>query len=296
MATDEYLKHGLIAMSKCMENGFWLHGHVGAEILTNTFFILEFDPDDDLKAAIQDRINRLIVSKPSYFDDHLLVSQHHATKDAIEKELAKCTSNLSTAGHGVIFGTLTLKAVRKLDGWLPLAVNEGIIKLLVNTQSDDPNRYYGQEDYQNAKIDLSAIPDFQTPDVAARYTLAHQDYFKSQEVDGKFYHFQGNQLHDITHANALVMLEEMGYAEMATKGIQSLRKQIKLGQLSPPHDHKYESKAVFSPMDPSFWLRDVQDEHHFKLAYSVVHLLRRHEDLEQTDIFKQLSGHWELMP
>ena len=293
--TDELLKHGLIAISKSMENGFWLHGHVGAEVLTNTFFLLEFEPGNDLKAAIEERIQRLMESHPQYFDYHLLNVQEKSDIQLIEAELNTCTANLSTSGHGVIFSTLILKAIHKLNGGLPMRVLDGIINLLRNTQSDNPDRYYDHYDYQNTKVDVADIPDFQTPDEAARYTLAHQDYFRSQELDGKFYHFHGNQLHDITHANALVLLNEMGYHQWVKQGLQELRKQIKLGLSAPPNDQQYIARHTFDPLEPSFWLRDVKDEHHFKLAYAVVHLLDRHKDIDQKEAMNRLSGHWELM-
>ena len=289
------LKSGLIAMSKSMKNGFWLHGHVGAEILTNTFFIMEFEPDEELQSAILKRTNQLISSKPTYFDEALLINQNQSDISQIEAELDKCTSNLSTSGHGVIFGVLILKAIRKLNGWLPTPVHDGIIDLLVNTRSDFPERYYGQYDYQNTAIDVSGIPDFENPNEAARYSLMHQSYFRNQEIDGKFYFFHGKQIHDITHANALVLLDEMGYHQMVRQGLQELRKQFKLGQIEPPNDERYVADTTFSPYDPSFWLRDVEDEHHFKLAYAVVHLLNRYTDIDREETFERLSGHWELM-
>ena len=114
--TNQLLKLGLIAMSKSMENGFWLHGHIGAEILTNTFFIEELNVDEKTKKAILNRTLDIINSKTAYLSDDLLqLKSVNEDISTIENEVEKNINRLSTAGHGVIFGTLILKALQKLN-------------------------------------------------------------------------------------------------------------------------------------------------------------------------------------
>jgi hypothetical protein len=294
--TNKLLKLGLIAMSKSMENGFWLHGHVGAEILTNTFFVQELDASKETKNAILERIHHIIDSKKEYISNDLLASKSNNTDiSAIEIELEKNINRLSTAGHGVIFGTLILKALQKLNNWLPKEVEIGLIKLLQNTQQDYAERYYGFHDYQNKEIDTSDLPTFKTPDEVAKYCITHQEYYESQEIDGKYYHFHGKQIHHITHANALVILDEMGYSKLAYKGLPELTKQIKLGSIIPPNGKIYKTKTFYNPLEVSFWERNVEDEHHFKLAYAVIFLLKRYPNLDKKQVLQQVSGHWELM-
>lgn len=294
--TNHFLKLGLIAMSKSIENGFWLHGHVGAEILTNTFFITELHPNTATKNAIVERIEYIINSKPEYINTEIAqLKSSNEDITAIETELENNIKKLSTAGHGVIFATLILKAIQQLEGWLPKEVENGILLLLQNTQNDFPERYYGFHDYQNRTIDISDIPEFKTPDEAAKYCMTHQTYYESQEIEGKFYHFHGKQIHIITHSNALVILQQMGYTSLVKTGLTELRKQIKLGLLSPPKVESYSSKTLFNPLEPEFWQRKVVDEHHNKLAYAVVYLLQKYPELDTDSILKKVSGHWELM-
>lgn len=283
-------------MSKSIENGFWLHGHVGAEILTNTFFITELHPNTATKNAIVERIEYIINSKPEYINTEIAqLKSSNEDITAIETELENNIKKLSTAGHGVIFATLILKAIQQLEGWLPKEVENGILLLLQNTQNDFPERYYGFHDYQNRTIDISDIPEFKTPDEAAKYCMTHQTYYESQEIEGKFYHFHGKQIHIITHSNALVILQQMGYTSLVKTGLTELRKQIKLGLLSPPKVESYSSKTLFNPLEPEFWQRKVVDEHHNKLAYAVVYLLQKYPELDTDSILKKVSGHWELM-
>lgn len=294
--TNKFLKLGLIAMSKSMENGFWLHGHVGAEILTNTFFITELHPNTATKNAIVARIEYIINAKPEYINTEIAqIKSSNEDITAIETELENNIKKLSTAGHGVIFGTLILKAIQQLEGWLPKEVEKGTLLLLQNTQNDFPERYYGFYDYQNRTIDISDIPEFKSPDEAAKYCITNQTYYESQEIEGKFYHFHGKQIHIITHSNALVILHQIGYESLVKTGLTELRKQIKLGLLSPPKAESYKSKIVFNPLEPKFWQRKVVDEHHNKLAYAVVYLLRKYPELSSNDILSKVSGHWELM-
>ncbi|GEM_PF-4111108 len=295
VGSEHFLRLGLIAMSKSMNFNSWFHGHLGAEILTNTFFILDLSPAEQLRKVIRKRILRIITSRPGYFDGHTLTDNSKSQLSRLELEVDNSTSNLANAGHGVIFGSLALKAIYTLGGWLPQNINDGIVSLLKNTHLDSPYRYFGNYGYQNRPLDLYGIPDFETPDEAARYVLKHQDYFEDQVLDGQYYHFHGNQIHDITHANALVTLDEMGYKKFASQGILQLRKQIKLGQVKPPKGKKYVSKMNFNPLEPSFWMRDVADEHHFKLAYATISLLTRYRDIDRNSVFRRLSGHWELM-
>lgn len=293
--TNQLLKLGLIAMSKSLDKGFWLHGHIGAEILTNTFFILEFEPDTALRNAILHRIEKTIQSKRDYFDEQIREDAENHNTTLIEKSLKENIYRLSTAGHGVIFGTLILKAIKQLDGWLPGKVHDGLVALLKNTQKDHAGRYYEYHDYQNIQIDLTDAPDFDTPYAAARYCMTNQGYFENQAIAGKFYFFHSNQIHDITHVNALVILDELGFESMAKRGLQELSKQVKLGGTKPPDAEAYESKEMFNPYAPSFWTRDVEDEHHFKLAYAVIYLLKKFPDLDENEILEKVSGHWELM-
>ena len=71
---EKYLKLGLIALSNSIKFGSWFHGHVGAEILTNTFFLLEFKISADVENAIINRIESVFLSKSEFFKSDLITS------------------------------------------------------------------------------------------------------------------------------------------------------------------------------------------------------------------------------
>jgi hypothetical protein len=294
--SEKYLKLGLIALSKSTNTGSWFNGHVGAEILTNTFFLLEFKISADLKNAIINRIESVLISKSEFFKSDLITSAEASSINEIEDHLEKNLNFLSTAGHGVIYGTLALKAIKYLNGWLPNEIKTGIVQLQIDAKKNDfPNRYFGYDDYQNQKVDLSDIPKFDNSSEAARYCLLQKVFFENQEIDGVHYFFHANQLHDITHSQALLMLEKLGYQEFSKIGILQLRKQIKLGKTQPPISNPYRSTETFDPFQPSFWERKVNDEHHYKLAYSIAFLINQLEDINEEEVLTNASGHWELM-
>lgn len=292
---EKYLKLGLIALSNCTKFGSWFYGHVGAEILTNTFFLSEFQLSKDTEKAIITRIEFILSSKSHFFESEFMNSNETSSKNEIEKYLEQNLKKLSTAGHGVIYATLALKTIKLLNGWLPTEIKKGIIELQLDAQDDLPNRYFGYHDYQNQTVDCSNIPKFENPKEVSKYCLLNQDFYESREIDGVHYFFSGNQLHDITHSQALFMLTQLGYHEYFKIGIQQLRKQIKLGQTKPPNSKFYRSKVIFNPLGASFWRRQISDEHHNKLAYSVAYLLSHINTVNKDEVLAKVSGHWELM-
>lgn len=292
---ESHLKLGLIALSRTTKFGSWFYGHIGAEILTNTFFLIEFELSSQLENAIRARIKFVISKHNKFFDSASLDEKGNDSTLEIEKNLKDNLSNLSTAGHGIIYSTLALKAIKALNGWLPTGVKNGLIELQLNAQKDMPNRYLGYHDYQNSTIDLSDIPVFKNAQEAAKYCLKNQTIFKNQEIEGEHYFFQGNQLHDITHSQALIMLNQMGYNDLSTLGLEQLRKQIKLGKSQPPKGIQAVSNNFYDPFDASFWERPVEDEHHFKLAYSVAFLLNNMSEIDRNSTLTTLAPHWDLM-
>lgn len=295
MTKERYLKLGLIALSNSIKYGSWFHGHIGAEILTNTYFLSEFQISKDLEKAIINRIESIFSVKPNFFESDLIDSNETCSTKEIKKHLEENLRNLSTAGHGVIYGTLALKTIKLLNGWLPTKIKNGIVQLQLDAQKDLPNRYLGYDDYQNQVVDCSDIPKFINPREASKYCLLNQDFYESREIDGVHYFFSGNQLHDITHSQALFMLNNLGYDDYFKLGIEQLRKQIKLGKSKPPNGEVYRPKRIFNPFDTSFWERKISDEHHNKLAYSVAFLLTQLENINSKEVLSKVSGHWELM-
>lgn len=293
---NDWLKLGLIAMSKSTELGFWLHGHIGALVLTNFFFVDELSHDPLLEQAIIKQTNKVIKENIQFFEDPFKDNLPKEPVTEIEKCLKKSLSQLSTAGHGVIFATLTLKAINALDGGLPDNITKGLIALIKNTHKDHPHRYFDNYDYQNQDINFDNIPVFNTVYDAAKYCLGNQsELYLNQEIEGKNYFFHGNKLHDITHAHALVMLDKMGYHELAQSGIRELRKQIKLSDVAPPNGKRHKATSKLNPFDVSFWERDANDEHHYKLAYSLCSLFSILKDIDEDLILEKVSGHWELL-
>jgi len=168
---EKYLKLGLIALSNSTKFGSWFNGHIGAEVLTNTFFLKEFEISTDLETAIINRIESILNLKSAFFESDLVSSSEISSIVEIEGNLEKNVSCLSTAGHGVIYGTLAIKAIKQLNGWLPYEVKIGIMQLQLDAQKDLPNRYFGYDDYQNQTIDISDIPKFETHHEASKYCL-----------------------------------------------------------------------------------------------------------------------------
>ncbi len=296
-----YLKLGIAALANCPQHfpGDWFMGHRGAAILACAFLLIDELIDSEATEAVAGEIDRLahldrcLIAEQTIFAE----SSPPATLEPLITQLSRCLQSLSADGHGVIYGALALRAFSLYPELATEAAVNGIATLLENSQTDNPGRYYGIDDYQTIPLGEIHYRHFNNAEEAAIYSLyQHQVVIPDERIDGKLYFFAGDQLHLITHAQALLELDKLGYSELATRGLDSLRKHFYLlEKRMPPTDAKpYQAQTSCNPRKLEFWQRNKQDEHHCKLGYSVLSLLNLAAPEDEAEILAAASKYWQL--
>jgi hypothetical protein len=270
------LSKGIGALSKAGDFG-WFHGHFGAAIIASELFISENDLNSEISSLVRNRAEKIISSEPELFCELKNESMDPKWKERILEGLNKNLNRLRTSGHGVIYGALALKILTRNEKLATKPVIDGIVKLLDLATHDNLNRYYGIENYDNIKVE----PEDKIPAYTSELDLIRASFhelsiiYPDQIINGKTYFFTGCKLHAITHAHALCTLNELGYSEMAKKGYENHRLQLKLNRHTPPKTDQLKVDKFYDPVKKDYWEREIDEPHYFKFPYSVLNLLKK---------------------
>ncbi|MEM7019082.1 MAG: hypothetical protein AAF512_17290 [Pseudomonadota bacterium] len=297
---NELLELGVIGLANTNKTYpyLWFHGHKGAAVLAAYFMIQEAGLDNAVNDAVAGFGHKIIAEDSGLFVED---EPDHGTADPgeIMQALEASINALSADGHDVIFSSLALKAFQAHPELATPSRVAGITVLIKACQFDNPKRYYGFEDYRVDSIDYSSVPSFENPKQAATYTLfEHEIVYPDQAIDGQNHFLAGDKLHDVTHAHALLELENIGYQSVAMQGLEALRKQFYLSDTThiPEAIQAFETDLLFDPRTLSFWQRDIIDAHQVKLAYSVLSLLQHVDESQHDAILVDMSKYWALLP
>ena len=299
---DELLELGLIGLANTSARypGSWFMGHKGAAVLAAHFLCHSIPLDEDVLDAVTEFAQAIIREDEPLFTPapaHPCTYPNGITP--VVTKVEEVITQLTADGHDIIFASLALKALIARPDLATEPVVAGLVQLLNDAQRDDPRRYLGYDDYLNMPVDYSTVPEFESPHAAAMYALTlHNTVYPDQVIDGHAYFLAGNKLHDVTHAHALVELDNLGYHEIASSGIDALRKQFHLCATSriPEGLAPFKAPYPLNPWQLAFWERDKTDAHQVKLAYSVMSLLASAEPAEREAILAPISTYWHLLP
>lgn len=290
---ETYLQKGLTGLSNA-SNGDWFYGHFGASVLAGEFLINECELRKDLIPLVQKHIDKFIERQPKLFKE---INDSDIEPDWEEKILGGLRLNLErlrTSGHGVIFGTLALKAFKHNHKLAKKNTIEKILKLLQLTSKDRPSRYYGIPDYDSVKVEPSDnLPVYKNElDLIRTAFFETEPVYPDQTINNNTYFFTGCKIHGITHGHALCILSDLGYTDLAKKGFENHRLQMKLNRHKPPDSKKLVVDKIYSVRDKSYWERDLNDTHYVKFPYSVLSLLKHLPNDEQDICFNKATLLW----
>lgn len=287
------LSKGITALSKASNFG-WFHGHFGAAVIASELFISENELDSELSSLVRNRVQKIITSQPGLFHKLLSGSIDPQWKEKILNGLNKNLERLRTSGHGVIYGALALKVLTEDEKFAIKPVVEGIVKLLDLTTQDNLNRYYGIENYDNVKVEPEdKIPAYRSElDLIRVSFLELNTIYPDQTINGKSYFFTGCKLHAITHAHALCTLNELGYADIAKRGYENHRLQLKLNRHKPQGTQTLKVDKFYDPLKKDYWEREIDEPHYFKFPYSVLSLLKKLPKNEAKEYKQQAALIW----
>ena len=287
------LSRGTAALSKASDFG-WFHGHFGAAVIASELFISENELSNEISLLVRNRAQKIITSQPALFYELSSEPIDTQWKEKVLKGLNKNLEKLRTSGHGIIYGALALKILTKNEKFAIRPIVDGIIKLLDLTTHDNLNRYYGIENYDDVKIEAQdKIPTYKNElDLIRASFLELNAIYPDQTIGGKTYFFTGCKLHAITHAHALCTLAELGYSDLAKKGYENHRLQLKLNRHTPPKPETLKVDKLFHPLKKDYWEREIDEPHYFKFPYSVLNLLKKLPESEAKEYERKAALIW----
>jgi hypothetical protein len=89
----------------------------------------------------------------------------------------------------------------------------------------------------------------------------------------------------------------LGYSALATKGLQSYRKQAHLTRHTriPADSVPAQAVRTLDPMQLEFWLDRKADPHQIKLAYSLLSILKFVDRETRNEALHRIAPYWHLM-
>ena len=287
---NKYVAHGLTALARNAElkGKSWFIGHIGAAVMAGGFLLENERLSVQARNLLQAQLDKVIGENKPHFAPYEPATT--IPLDDLVGAIAQNCEKLCMSGHGVIYGTLALRALRAFPEMATEALIGGILPTLDATQQDDPARYYGVSDFrqfQPKQID----EDLETA-VMRAYRMSCANLADNQAVDGRYYFFAGEKLHGITHSQALLNLSEMGYPLLATMGLANLNQQLELNEMQPDGLGRTDGLTL-NVLDESFWSHGFEDLHSIKLAYSAIELNQAFGD--EAIPLENLAQHWGFM-
>ncbi len=271
------MKQGLIALANAASKG-WFWGHYGASYLAAQFHLEEIENT----VLVEEKTKDVLAKHQDLFTEFDLGPYDAHWQEKILNAIRLNLTRLRAGGHGVIYGAYALKALLKNEDYARENLINGITKLLELAFDDDLRRYYGVDNYD--LIEFDDIANFNTIENMLEYSFSElEEVYPNQDIAGKKYFFTGEKIHLVTHAHALVMLNDLGHSELLESGFRNQRQYIKLARQQPPYPKKLELNMTFKSTE--YWSRPNLDTHHIKLPYSTLSLLKLYDQ----EPYKQLA-------
>jgi hypothetical protein len=199
---ESYLVMGLTGMARAQG---WFDAHWGAGILAGYYLCRENPLRNATKAAIKRQLDAVVRKRPGQFvpfsrersDEALIGEVPKALHPAIE-------GGLRAHGHAVIFASLSTKALREVPQMAQPAIIQGLCGLSHQIAKGRPQ----------APLD----PMYVYPDSNAMVQATLDNLLRFKDLLGRPSVRRPNFTHMVTHTEALLNLESMGYRELAEMG------------------------------------------------------------------------------
>ena len=95
---------------------------------------------------------------------------------------------------------------------------------------------------------------------------------------------------------ALHWLNQLGYTQLASAGLENLKQQLVLNRQAPDKGECHRLQVYLDPFMEAFWTRPFSDPHHIKLAGAVMEFSRRRNPRQAAGFLKDVAVYWELLP
>ena len=281
---ETYLEKGLTGLSRALERG-WFHGHYGAAAICAALLWDEHAMHGRAAAAMREQVDRMIAEWSDLFVPWPDEPAQPAPVACIAERTAESITELRQSGHNVIFGALALRALHEAPHLARPSIVDGICRLLDTFRDGPPGQgWYGGEGWRN-DVRVDPAPDIPPYDGSQAVTDAVMNVLaRYDRVRRNGY---GGEVHVLTHAAALVELDELGYGDLARQGYVAHRVHIALRRTLPypaPVKREFQTPAPDDPLSAAYWESEAAPRNHWawghnlKMLYAFYHLLPRVQD------------------
>lgn len=278
MVPEKYLELGLIGLGRGGQHN-WFNGHYGAALLAAYFMDREHELPTHVQEGLVRTCEHYIEQHPDWFTPFENETTDPSLMEQVFAWLGKNLEQLRSSGHGLALGVLGLKALLKRPDLCTTSVVDGLCKTLDRTTQDGGNRYYGIANYFDVTIDdVQDVPEYHSSQDMIQQAFDEMDILlPGKKIGEKFYHFTGEPEHGVTHAQALVELERLGYGELTKQGMINHRIQMHLNRQRPEEllDTQITDPGLTSIFDPTYWAKTFNDPHGIKVPYAALSLFKR---------------------
>ncbi|MBL0385160.1 hypothetical protein JJB07_00750 [Tumebacillus sp. ITR2] len=279
MLSEKYLELGLIGLGRAGEEGGWFGGHTGAAVLAAFYMSREENLPEHVQVGLQRMADHFISKFPKLFVPYEKEQADPALLEVVLDGLRANAARLSHSGHGLAYGFLALRALtERPDMLIPSLVN-GFSVTLTESSKGSGNRYYGLADYSTFTVEqVTEIPAYNSlQDLAERALEECRVIVPTMTLGEKRYHFTGEVEHGLTHAQALMEFDRLGYSFLTESGMVNHRIQMQLNRRIP--EEVLHMEIVNPPFEslfaPEYWENVYDDPHCLKVPYAALYLLNR---------------------
>jgi len=256
-----YLETGVAAFANAWRTNNAIAGHHGAAVIAGYFFSRENPLDEPARKALRAEIDAFLRDLgPSFRFESPAEAPDPDLCTRIVTTLETRIDEFRTGGHNVIWATLPLKALRHAPSLARPTTIDGICRLIELFHTQLPARH--DTDYNRSH----PIAKFQTP--AELVTSAFSSFAAPVSLR------PSEQIHFVTHADALAELWEMGFESLAIRGSEAMKINVNRIALSTPARRPPDETLPASPLAHGYWSDSrvrsggLGAGHHLKFPYS----------------------------
>ncbi|MGR6542310.1 hypothetical protein [Paenibacillus tundrae] len=204
----------------------------------------------------------------------------------ITQALDRTIGELHWVGHQAIYGALSLKAIRELEGWGTARDIQQLVELIDSFERTVPGRSWINtmvKEIRTLRVDESdGFPHIERPEDLSRLILDELGAFDTIYQAEAHHDLIG---HMLTYGHALNMLHELGYPSLFHQGLTPFLTMVKALRLSRNVDHELDRLTLQSPVDR---LPLVRAERSIALPHELEYWLtdRRSQDWNSGHVFK----------
>jgi hypothetical protein len=270
-----YLARGLLALSTVSPRG-WVPGHGGAAVLAGHFFCVDNGLDARTEKAVHANLDAFIAANPAdYPGSEPDPGPGTADVTKIVERIDPHMHEYRAGGHDKIYAALALRALRERPDYATPAIVDGVCRLLdvlyANRPAERPSPF----------AEANPLPPCNDPAQLAgevlRAVLRPWSHVRDVGTSGV--------LHWVTHAEALLALEDLGWRDLARRGYVAHRQHIH--RAIEDRGEALPARPAIEWLGAEYWESDRPRRlfqgtwlggHAFKLPQALYHLLERVED------------------